>query len=190
MFKLGRMYDYTLDKLAGDKVLDRVEKNENKEVKKLIENNKNNEVNILVIDDSDYKMDSTCNYLDAANAKLNPDCELLITQVDNLIAAKVALTENTYDGVVIDMQFPVRRNEHIDRKAGIDVLNHLKWKKINVPHCINSSGKDSRDSMNDAGFTETRFILNSSGISARQDFEDFYKEVLEHYNGKKETEEI
>ena len=183
MFKLGKMYDYTLDT-----VLDRVEKNENKEVRELIENNKN--INILVIDDSDYKRDSTCKYLQNAHAKFNPECELTIATVDNLIAAKVALTENTYDGVVIDMQFPVRRNEHIDRKAGVDILNHLRWKKINVPHCINSSGKDSKESMDDAGFTETRFILNSSGISARQDFEEFYKEVLEHYHGKKETKEI
>lgn len=189
MFKLGQMYDYTLDKLASDKVLDRVEKNENKEVRELIENNVNT-VNLLVIDDSEYKIDSTCKYLQAAHAKLNSDNELTIAIVKNLIAAKVALTETTYDGIIIDMQFPIRDRDHIDRKAGIDVLNHLKWKKINVPHCINSSGKDSRDSMNDGGFTETRFILNSSGISARQDFEDFYKEVLEHYNGKKETEEI
>ena len=54
-------------------------------------------------------------------------------------------------------------NEHIDRNAGIDILNVLKLKKIDTPHCINSSGKDSQDSMNDAGFTETMFILNSSG---------------------------
>lgn len=179
MFKLGKMHDY---------VLNNIDKIESKEVRELIENNKK-VINILVIDDSDYKMDSTCKYLQNAHAKFNPEYELTIATVDNLIAAKVALTEETYDGVVIDMQFPIRRNEHIDRKAGIDILNHIKWKKIDVPHCINSSGKDSQESMNDAGFTETRFILNSSGISARQDFEDFYNEVLEHKNASQTTKE-
>lgn len=188
MFKLGKMYDLTLDKIA----VDRVEKNENKEVRELIENNENNDnsVKILVIDDSDYKIDSTCKYLYAAHSVVNNGCGLSIEIVKNLIAAKVALTETTFDGVVIDMQFPIRNGDHIERKAGIDILNHLKWKKIVVPHCINSSGKDSQESMNDAGFTETRFILNSSGISARKDFEEFYAEVLEHRDGKKETEKI
>ena len=181
MFKLGKMYDYTLDQISGDKL------NKNKEVIEMINGeNKNRVLEILVIDDSDYKMRHTVEYLEKANEKLNPDGSIIFTEVANLYAAKRAIDANAYHGIVIDMQFPIRNNEHINRKAGIDILNELKWKKIDTPHCINSSGKESQDSMNDAGFTETMFILNSSGICATTPFENFLQLVVEYYDNNSE----
>lgn len=177
MFKLGKMYDYTLDQIYNNK------SDKNKEVIEMISGeNKNRVLEILVIDDSDYKMDHTIRYLEKANEKLNKDGLIKFTAVANLFAAKRAIDANAYHGIVIDMQFPIRNNDHIDRKAGIDILNELKWKKIDTPHCINSSGEDSKISMNDAGFTETMFILNSSGIYAGDEFENFLQLVIEYYD--------
>ena len=185
MFKLGKMYDYTFDQISGDKL------NKNKEVIEMISGeNKNRLLDILVIEDMDYKMDNTVRYLEKANEKLNQDGSIVFTRVETLIDAKRAIDVNTYHGIVIDMQFPVRNDDHIDRKAGIDFLNILKWREIDTPNCINSSGIDSQDLMNDYSFTKTMFILNSSFNCATKPFENFLQLVIEYYDGKKETEEI
>ena len=90
-------------------------------------------MNFLIIDDDDYKVQNFTKYLSKKDT-------YTIKQSYNSGLRELFLnTKVTYDCIVLDMNFPMFDNEHIQENCGLKILNELKRKKLNIPVIIYSS---------------------------------------------------
>lgn len=85
---------------------------------------------ILIIDDSEYKIAELKKYISS-------DIEIDEAHSYNLGMRKILTNE--YDGLFLDMNFPVFENEEVEERKGLFVLKEMKRKKIKIPTVIYSS---------------------------------------------------
>ena len=145
---------------------------ENEAIKKLedyIEKLQNkNCIKVLISDDDTFKSESIRDVVLSVFPKAK------ITRVECAKASITELLNNKYDILIQDMFLPINKNEAIDQKGGIYVLNQIKFRQIEVKHCICSSDSISYKFMLEANFDKTPFI-NFSSIYFEEDLIDFFK---------------
>ena len=91
---------------------------------------------ILIVDDNDLKVRDLISVLEKNNVEYDyANCRIAALQF--LLRSK-----NQYDGIVLDMQFPNREDEHVDINAGYDFLHELEFRNIDIPVCMHSSSDD------------------------------------------------
>jgi CheY-like chemotaxis protein len=88
----------------------------------------------IIIDDSEYKVENFKRYLSEDDQICSFNC---------FIKGMYELAKNytQYDVLVLDMNFPVCEREDIVINAGLNVLQELDRKEINIPVVIYSSEK-------------------------------------------------
>lgn len=91
-------------------------------------------MNILIIDDSSYKTDWIKKELNSFFEVSNN-----YTCFEDACSALCDLRENTYDLIILDMQFPWGKMERIERETGLDVLSELDRLELTIPVIVCSS---------------------------------------------------
>ena len=125
-------------------------------------------IKVLISDDDKFKFETIRDVI------LNTFPKIEITRVECAKDSVVELLNNKYDILIQDMFLPINKNEAIDQKGGIYVLNQIKFREIEVKHCICSSDSISYKFMLEAGFKDTPFI-NFSPIYFEEDLINFFK---------------
>ena len=125
-------------------------------------------IKVLISDDDTFKSESISDVVLSVFPKAK------ITRVECAKASITELLNNKYDILIQDMFLPINKNEAIDQKGGIYVLNQIKFREIEVKHCICSSDSISYKFMLEAGFKDTPFI-NFSPIYFEEDLINFFK---------------
>ena len=145
---------------------------ENEAIKKLedyIEKLQNKDsIKVLISDDDTFKSESIRDVVLSVFPKAK------ITRVECAKDSVVELLNNKYDILIQDMFLPINKNEAIDQKGGIYVLNQIKFREIEIKHCICSSDSISYKFMLEANFDKTPFI-NFSSIYFEEDLIEFFK---------------
>ena len=88
---------------------------------------------ILIVDDSKIKNEWIRDVLEDKNIKYDE-----ITYL-NEAYVKILDNPNVYDGIILDMQFPLYKDGVIETRAGEKLLKRLKHRKINIPVLGNST---------------------------------------------------
>ncbi len=125
-------------------------------------------IKVLISDDDKFKFETIRDVI------LNTFPKVEITRVECAKDSVVELLNNKYDILIQDMFLPINKNEAIDQKGGIYVLNQIKFRQIEVKHCICSSDSISYKFMLEANFDKTPFI-NFSSIYFKKNLIDFFK---------------
>ena len=125
-------------------------------------------IKVLISDDDTFKSESIRDVVLSVFPKAK------ITRVECAKASITELLNNKYDILIQDMFLPINKNEAIDQKGGIYVLNQIKFRQIEVKHCICSSDSISYKFMLEANFDKTPFI-NFSSIYFKKNLIDFFK---------------
>ena len=125
-------------------------------------------IKVLISDDDTFKSESIRDVVLSVFPKAK------ITRVECAKDSVVELLNNKYDILIQDMFLPINKNEAIDQKGGIYVLNQIKFREIEVKHCICSSDSISYKFMLEANFDKTPFI-NFSSIYFEEDLIEFFK---------------
>lgn len=125
-------------------------------------------IKVLISDDDKFKFETI------RDVVLNTFSKVEITRVECAKDSVVELLNNKYDILIQDMFLPINKNEAIDQKGGIYVLNQIKFREIEIKHCICSSDPISYKFMLEANFDKTPFI-NFSSIYFEEDLIDFFK---------------
>lgn len=129
---------------------------------------------ILIIEDNPRKLETTENYINNISSDVN------ITVVKCIVDAKRALKDKHFDGIVIDMQLPMRGSGSIERKGGVMILEYLDLNEIKSPRCVNTSAEDTRDTLKEAGYEAEQCIINSSMYNCTSSFIKFLERVTEY----------
>lgn len=125
-------------------------------------------IKVLISDDDTFKSESISDVVLSVFPKAK------ITRVECAKDSIVELLNNKYDILIQDMFLPINKNEAIDQKGGIYVLNQIKFREIEIKHCICSSDSISYKFMLEANFDKTPFI-NFSSIYFEEDLIEFFK---------------
>lgn len=125
-------------------------------------------IKVLISDDDTFKSESIRDVVLSVFPKAK------ITRVECAKASITELLNNKYDILIQDMFLPINKNEAIDQKGGIYVLNQIKFREIEIKHCICSSDSISYKFMLEANFDKTPFI-NFSSIYFEEDLIEFFK---------------
>lgn len=125
-------------------------------------------IKVLISDDDTFKSESIRDVVLSVFPKAK------ITRVECAKASITELLNNKYDILIQDMFLPINKNEAIDQKGGIYVLNQIKFREIEVKHCICSSDPISYKFMLEANFDKTPFI-NFSSIYFKEGLINFFK---------------
>ena len=125
-------------------------------------------IKVLISDDDTFKSESIRDVVLSVFPKAK------ITRVECAKDSVVELLNNKYDILIQDMFLPINKNEAIDQKGGIYVLNQIKFREIEIKHCICSSDSISYKFMLEANFDKTPFI-NFSSIYFEEDLIEFFK---------------
>lgn len=137
---------------------------------------------ILVVEDNDYKYRHTEKFLRFAAKNLN--IELTIERVCTLYEANQAITSPIkHDGIVIDMQFPKRDGERIERKCGIEFIHRLNYGIHNAPRVVNTSSEETLEFLTEAKI-EVQTIINDGRFDTTDEFEEFLQKVINFKEGK------
>lgn len=88
---------------------------------------------LLIVEDSKIKIEWIRDILKEKNIEYDE-----ITYL-NGACLKILDEPKVYDGIILDMQFPIYKNGEIDERAGEKLLKRLKHRKINIPVLGNSS---------------------------------------------------
>lgn len=131
-------------------------------------------IEILIIEDNPRKLETTERYLNNISSDIN------ITVVTCIIDAKRAVKDKYFDGIVIDMQLPMRNNSSIERKGGVLILQDLDLHDIKSPRCVNTSAEDTRDTLKEAGYEAEQCIINNSMYNCTSSFIKFLERVTEY----------
>lgn len=99
-------------------------------------------MNIIIIDDSEYKMENICEYMKA----IYPDAEIwkaCCTREGLVLIARELrneINENPEEFLIVtDMVMPFYKDEEWDRNAGYDILMECKRLRFKCPIIIASS---------------------------------------------------
>lgn len=111
---------------------------------------------ILISEDSNFKFEGIKRGIQSVLE--NAEIKRVITAKESVIE----LIHNEYDILIQDMQLPINKNDRIDIKGGLYVLNQIKYRQIEVKHCICSSDEKSHQLMIEDKFSEIPFIDYSS----------------------------
>lgn len=125
-------------------------------------------IKVLISDDDTFKSESIRDVVLSVFPKAK------ITTVECAKSSITELLNNKYDILIQDMFLPINKNEAIDQKGGIYVLNQIKFREIEIKHCICSSDSISYKFMLEANFDKTPFI-NFSSIYFEEDLIEFFK---------------
>lgn len=88
---------------------------------------------LLIVEDSKIKIEWIRDILKEKNIKYDE-----ITYLNGAYV-KILDSPDVYDGIILDMQFPLYQDGEIEGSAGEKLLKRLKNKKINIPVLGNSS---------------------------------------------------
>ena len=137
---------------------------------------------ILIVEDSDYKYDKTEKFLKAAAENLGVGVSTERSRT--LYEANQAIAAPTpHDGVVIDMQFPKRAGERIERKCGIEFIHRLNYGMHNAPRVVNTSSEETIEFLTEAKI-EVQTIVNDGRFDTTDEFEEFLQKVINFKEGK------
>lgn len=136
---------------------------------------------ILVVEDNDYKYQKTEQFLRGAAEELT--IGLTIERAWSLYEANQAITSPIkHDGIVIDMQFPKRVGEHIERKCGIEFIHRLNYGLHTAPRVVNTSSEDTLKTLEEAKI-EVQTIVNDGRYDATDEFREFLQKVIKFKEG-------
>ena len=124
---------------------------------------------ILICDDDIRKAD----IIKDCVLEVYPEAEIKI--VSYAKATILSLAEEDFDYLIQDMFLPINSDSRIDNKGGIYVLNQIKFREIEVKHCICSSDSVSYNYMKESGYGNVPFIDFSSSYF-REDLKNFLGE--------------
>ena len=140
-----------------------------------------NNYKILVVEDNDHKYDKTSKFLFAAAKELNMNIH--IERASSLYEANQAITSPIkHDGIVIDMQFPKRAGEFIERKCGVEFIHRLNYGMHKAPRVVNTSSDDTLKTLEEAGI-EVQTIVNPGHYDVTDEFVDFLENVINYRKG-------
>lgn len=88
---------------------------------------------ILIVDDSKNKNEWIKGILEEKNIQYDE-----ITYMNGAYM-QILNNPNLYDGIILDMQFPLMADTQIDGRMGEKLLERLKNRKINIPVLGNST---------------------------------------------------
>lgn len=141
---------------------------------------------ILVVEDNDCKYRSTEQFLRGAAEELS--IGLTIERVCTLYEANQAITTPiSHDGIVIDMQFPKRAGEFIEKKCGVEFIHRLNYGMHKAPRVVNTSSVDTLKTLEEAKI-EVQTIVNDGRYDATDEFREFLEYVIKQkgvQDGKK-----
>lgn len=130
---------------------------------------------ILLIEDNDRKRETTVKYLEKAAENLGIE-SLDIYNVETIMEAKDFIRNGIYDAYIIDMQLPNRRGGCVSLDGGIQILEYIDFiGKNNIRRVINTSSKETKELLNEKGYTNEKVIINSSMYDCSSSFNNFLK---------------
>lgn len=131
---------------------------------------------VMILDDEDYKVEQIKTYVEKEGHEI-----IRAKSFQDGILALVK-GKKKVDAIFLDMYFPQREGESIERDKGEQFIETMKWEKLDIPVCLYTSANVKSE------IFDNGFVIGYIGYDSSVYMGDKVKGVLEKmqkYRGEK-----